>query len=626
MLNPFKNLCMKHSVLLLLLNILYLISFPQTSTSFNKLLGGNTVDYIRSVQQTSDNGYIMAGYTYSSNNGTLVGMTSNGVFDGWIIKLNETGTVQWQKLFGGTGEDYANSIRQTSDGGYVVAGQSFSSNSGTLAGLTNNGVSDVWVLKLNVSGDIQWQKFFGGTGEDYANSIRQTSDGGYILAGTYNGGVSGWVLKLDDNGNLQWQKILGGLQSEFLLSAQQTTDGGYIIAGYTGSSNSGTLIGVTHNGGYDCWVIKLDAAGDTQWQKLFGSVNNDYGRSIQQTSDGGYIIGGYARFSNSGTLAGLANYGDDDGWIIKLDVSGNIQWQKLFGGSLEEYVFDISQTSDGGYLTAGITESSNTGTISGLINHGNYDFYIVKFSSGGTIERQALLGGSVSDYPFSIQPTSDGGYIVAGNSRSSNTGTLGGIFNHGSEDAWIFKQSLSVLPVSLAKFDAQCMAGKFVLITWITSQELNNDYFEVQKTVNGMDWIVVSHVTSSGNSITSKNYQVKDLNTGAAQYRLKQVDKNGSVTFSVIIKTSCEGKNASVLLYPSPARDMVKLVIPSDSEERTSLQILDKAGRMVMRIPVTIRNGTTDFEINVQPLSTGQYMIHSTNSAVKIDKVFTVIK
>ncbi len=352
--------------------------------------------------------------------------------------------IEWQKCLGGTNSDGAWPIKQTSDGGFIVAGGT-ESNNGDVSGNHNSGIDDYWIVKLNSLGNIEWQKCLGGTGWDYPYSIQQTSDGGFIVAGTtgsndgdvsgYHGNYDYWVVKLNSLGNIEWQKCLGGTGSELNLAAsiQQTSDGGFIMTGYT-SSNDGDVSG--NHGDYDCWVVKLSSSGNIEWQKCFGGTDSDGAWSIQQTSDGGFIVAGETS-SNDGDVSG--NHGDYDCWVVKLSSSGNIEWQKCLGGTGKDRARSVQQTSDGGFVMAGATYS-NDGDVSG--NHGGYDFWVVKLNSLGNIEWQKCLGGTDGEYVHSIRQTSDGGFIVAGNT-SSNDGNVSG--NHGDFDYWVVKLSLIVI-------------------------------------------------------------------------------------------------------------------------------------------------------------------------------------
>jgi hypothetical protein len=398
---------------------------------WQKCLGGSASEFAISIQQTTDGGYITAGTT-GSTDGDVSG--NNGIADAWVVKLDSSGNIQWQKCLGGSGYDSANSIQQTTDGGYIITGMTESTD-GDVSG--NNGSIDAWVVKLDSSGNIQWQKCLGGSGDDTADSIQQTTDGGYIVAGATmstdgdvsgnNGSADAWVVKLDSSGNIQWQKCLGGSDDDQANSIQQTTDGGYIVAGAT-MSTDGDVSG--NNGSADFWVVKLDSSGNIQWQKCLGGSDMDSAYSILQSTDGGCIVAGRTR-STDGDVSG--NNGSSDAWVMKLDSSGNIQWQKCLGGSDVDSASSIQQTTDGGYILAGVTES-NDGDVSG--NNGLSDFWVVELDSSGNIQWQKCLGGSDEDYAGSIQQTTDGGYIVTGRTRSTDGDVSG---NHGSYDVWVVK-------------------------------------------------------------------------------------------------------------------------------------------------------------------------------------------
>jgi|GEM_PF-351621 len=408
--------------------------FTTLLIEWQKCLGGSAYEELHSVQQTFDGGYVVAGYAYS-NDDDVSG--NHGLADYWIVKLNSVGGIDWQKCLGGSAHEQAHSIQQTLDGGYIVAGGS-SSNDGDVFG--NHGGNDYWVVKLNSVGDIDWQKCLGGSNNDTAYSIQQTSDGGYVVAGytlSNDYDVSGnhgdadfWIVKLDSVGVIDWQKCLGGSSEEYARSIQQTSDGGYIITGETRSIN-GDVSG--NHGDVDFWLVKLEPDGTLDWQKCLGGTNSDYPRSVQQTSDGGYIVAGVS-WSTDGDVSG--SHGASDYWIVKLESNGDLQWQKCLGGSSNDTAYSIQKTSDGGYFVAGQTYSNN-GDVSG--NHGAFDYWVVKLESNGDLQWQKCLGGSSNDAARSIQKTSDGGYIVAGYT-SSNDGDVSG--NHGSADYWIVKTGI----------------------------------------------------------------------------------------------------------------------------------------------------------------------------------------
>ena len=404
-------------------------SLAQPTVQWQKSVGGTGNDYAESIQQTNDGGYIVVGISYS-NDGDVSG--NQGASDCWVVKLNAFGTIEWEKSMGGSGDDNARLIQQTNDGGYIFIGPS-DSNDGDVSG--NHGNLDYWAVKLTSTGVIEWQKSLGGTGYEYAQYIQQTSDGGYIAAGSSfsnDGDVSGnhggfdcWVVKLNNEGTIVWQKSLGGLSNDEAESIQQTNDGGFILAGHS-DSNDGDVSG--NHGGPDYWVVKLSSIGTIEWQKSLGGTGSDQAKSVQQTNDGGYIVAGYTS-SNDGDVS--VNYGYLDYWVVKLNSLGTIEWQKTLGGSDFDLAQSIQQTNDGEYIVAGYSYSNDVDVQS---SQGNQDFWVVKLSSIGTVEWEKSLGGSGLENASSIQQTNEGGFIVAGSSNS-NDGDVSG--NQGNFDYWV---------------------------------------------------------------------------------------------------------------------------------------------------------------------------------------------
>jgi len=388
----------------------------------------------RSIQQTTDGGYIVSG----GINGE--GSPGHGEEDMWVVKLNPAGTVQWQKVLGGSGREESFSIYQTTDGGYISTGYTTSNNSGDVG--SNHGGYDVWVVKLNSNGDIQWQTVLGGNGDDSGFSILQTTDGGYILTGITDsdnngdvgknyGGYDVWVVKLHTNGNVQWQTVLGGNGDDSGFSILQTTYGEYILTGITDSDNNGD-VGKNH-GGNDVWVVKINPGGIIQWQTVLGGDGDDSGFSIQPATDGGYILTGITDSDNNGDVG--ANHGGYDVWVVKINPGGIIQWQKVLGGNGDDSGFSIQQATDGGYILTGITDSDNNGDVGK--NHGGYDVWVVKLYTNGNIQWQKVFGGNGDDSGFSIQQTTNGEYIFTGITDSDNNGDVGA--NHGGYDVWVVK-------------------------------------------------------------------------------------------------------------------------------------------------------------------------------------------
>ena len=417
-----------------------------STTARQYLYGGNNVENSYSIVSTSDGGYIAAGYTASSASGDVSG-ASKGAGDIWIVKMNSIGAIEWEKNYGGNAEDEGYSIVQTSDGGYIVGGNTYSSANGDVSG-ANHGSSDIWIVKLDNTGAITWEKNYGGDQTEYFNSIRQTTDGGYIVVGSTNSSANGdvtgasngdfdvWIVKLDNAGAITWQKNYGGSASDRGLSVIQTTDTGYMVAANTESSATGDVTGA-NNGAKDIWLLKLDNAGAITWQKNYGGSGDDGFQydCIKQTTDGGYIGLASTASSATGDVSGV-NKGAVDYWAVKLDNAGSITWEKNYGGSGNEVGTSVYKTADGGYWLIGVTTSSANGDVTGT-NNGVVDGWVVKINSTGTIQWQYNYGGDNQDFLTSAAPADDG-FFLSGYSQSSQTGTIDDT-NNGLIDSWIIQ-------------------------------------------------------------------------------------------------------------------------------------------------------------------------------------------
>lgn len=350
---------------------------------WQRSIGGTSLEALRKIQQTNDGGYVIAGHTLS-NDGDVSG--NHGSVDYLVIKLSTNGDIQWQKCYGGFGAEILSSLWTTSDGGYIVSGAS-NSDDGDVAGNHGRKETSWWIIKLTSNGDIEWQKSYGGSQPYGASSIWPTSDGGYIAAGPtqsidsvpgHHGGFDGLITKLTANCDIQWQKCLGGSLNDFISSLQETGDGGYIVAG-TSQSNDGDVTG--NHGLYDCWITKLTANGDVDWQRSFGGSSEDQAHSIREAPDGRFIVSGFTK-SVDGDLSGYRGNTDSlDAWLIGLSSTGDIEWQKRFGGTSQEWFSQTLATQDSGFIAIGWTNSTD-GDVSG--NHGREDIWVVKFGAGST--------------------------------------------------------------------------------------------------------------------------------------------------------------------------------------------------------------------------------------------------
>jgi hypothetical protein len=321
---------------------------------WHNTFGGSSVDSGSSVQQTTDGGYIIAGKTISFGAGKL---------DVYLIKTDSDGDEIWSKTFGGADHDEGNSVQQTTDGGYIIAGRTIS--------FGTDG-SAVYLIKTDSDGNELWYKTFDGFLWSYGFSVQQTTDGGYIIAGEawpwYTGEFDVYLIKTDSDGDEIWSKTA---DNDGGYSVQQTTDEGYIIAGETRSFGAGS---------YDVYLIKTDSEGEELWHNTFGGPDGDVGFSVNQTTDGGYIIAGRTWSFGAGKL---------DVYLIKTDSDGDEIWSKTFGGEHYERAYSVQQTADGGYIIAGHTSSFGAGVT---------DVYLVKVASEGP----GVIYGSIVDWWFTL--------------------------------------------------------------------------------------------------------------------------------------------------------------------------------------------------------------------------------
>ncbi len=424
-------------IVFILLSLVPLVTISQVSIEWQKSLGGSASECGYSVEQTTDNGYIIAGNSQSSNGD----LTNNfGSDDIWVIKLGKKGEIKWQKSYGGSKMEWPTQITQTKDGGYILVGTSGSKDNG----FKNKGEFDAVAIKLTNKGDIKWQKNLGGSGSDAAYSVQETKDKGYIMAGrtkssdgdvTNNyGDFDAWLVKLSTTGDIIWQKSFGGKKHDVAYSVKQTKDSGFIMAGYS-NSYDGDL--TENKGNKDYWIIKTTKSGKLEWQKSFGGNSGDYAASVQQTIDGGYILAGY---SESYSLDLKDSKPGMNMWVIKLSKTGKEIWQRCLGGIGDDAAYSVQQTKDRGYVLAGYTIAPPSYVDTTHYNvtgfHGGWDFWVVKLSEQGDLVWQKCLGGKGDEMAFSIQQTNDGGYIVLGNSSSTDGDATS---NHGNDDLWIVK-------------------------------------------------------------------------------------------------------------------------------------------------------------------------------------------
>ena len=345
--------------------------------------GGTGSETAQAIITTNDSGYAILGYT-NSTDGDLLGKTI-AVNDYWLIKLDANGDMQWNKTYGGSKDDRGQSIIQTRDGGYAIVGYAMSSDGD---GSNNEGFHDNWILKLNSEGTIEWERSFGFSGHDHSYDLVQTEDDGFFFVGFLD----------------------------------------VVSSGGEGSSAKGNSI--TRHGVGEFWGTRLDAAGNLVWRRYFGGSNNDRAHSVVQANDGGFILAGFSESGDSDISLAKGSY---DYWVVKVDAKGELVWEKSFGGTGIEVSYDIAKTDDGAYVITGHT-FSNDADIS--VNHGESDVWLIKIDDDGELIWEQTYGGSGFDTAQSVSLTADGGFLISGNSKSTD---LNAAKNAGENDIWVLK-------------------------------------------------------------------------------------------------------------------------------------------------------------------------------------------
>lgn len=451
-------------------------------------------------QRTTDGGTVIVGEAFVAGNGSNVK----------IIKLNSSGTLQWEKLYGGSNNDSGRSILQTADGGYIAASVSKSTD-GDVTG--NHGNYDFWLLRLDASGNLLWQKSFGGSEEDYAHEIIPANDGGFLIAGhtfSVNGDVTAnngmgdfWIIKIDDVGNLLWQKNYGGSDDDLATGIVATADG-YIIAGQSSSSNGDVS---QNNGEADVWTVKINNSGAMQWEKSTGGSLDDFGNAIIVTADGGFAVSG-GSYSNDGDISG--NHGIVDYLVLKFDAAGTLQWQKSLGGSEDEISENLAQTEDGGFIVCGSSRSSN-GDVS--VYYGTYTAWLVKLNPAGDLSWEKSFGSTVVDYSFaySVEELVANQFIVAG----TRNGMWAMVFHYGNlgVETAITKNNLAF---------PNPTTGNFTI-------ELGKDQREVTVEISNVQGQIIS--VDKYNLVKTIT---KNITTSAGIYFVKITTTEGSSTFKIV--------------------------------------------------------------------------------------------
>ena len=568
-----------------LLFISHLFCFLNIYTQSPEIVWDNTIsakydDWSLAIDKTSDGGSIVGGYSFSAAFGDKTVDSWND--DYWILKLNAEGIIEWQISLGGNSTENLYVIKETPDGGFIAGGNSSSLISGEKT-TASYGSQDIWVVKLDATGNIIWQNSFGGDEGDYLYDIGLTSDSGYILGCKSYSDSSGvktenglgdydyWVIKLNDIGEIQWQNTIGGQYGDWLRSVEQTTDGGYILGGYSSSNIFGDK---TENSFAltDYWIIKLDAIGNIVWQNTIGGDFKDELYRITQTIDGGYLATGISMSALSGDKTEENASWNYDFWIIKLNDIGEITWQQTIGGYGEEKLHDMYENPDGSFILGG-SSASNISVDKSENSRGGLDYWIVKIDNLGNIIWQKTIGGSEDDVLYGISPTLTNGIICTGISASDISGEKSEVSANppGSYDYWVVKlepEICSPTPELCNTLDDNCNGLidddviETITITAVGATEfcqggsviLNATYSgtSAQWQKNGVD--IPGAITSSYTATTKGNYScvtTSDCNSATSEPIFVNVFKNPKAIISAAGPTTfCVGGSVTLNVAP----------------------------------------------------------------------------
>jgi len=536
---------------------------------WTKTYGGTGQDGGESMVLTANGEIVIAGFK-----------SSNFVQDVLLMKTDALGNELWSRTYNLNMTDWGRSMNQTQDGGFIIAGMTEVSPQ----------IFDPFLIKTNSEGIIQWQQQYdyGFGDDDRAHAVWQTSDGGYIVAGQTwlmhgaFGNYDMYIIKTDMNGNVQWKKVFfreneGG---DVALAVQQLSDGGYIIGGFTQSSE------------WASYIIRTDNLGNALWSNIYPGAWQSECYDIQSTPDGGFIY--------TGTESSFTT--DTDVLLVKLDGNGVLQWKKIYGTVDAEQGEFIQQLQDGGYIIAGMSAHGA----------GGYDMYVIRTNSAGESLWSSTIGGSGDDRAFSVASSQTGFHLVTGWAWS---------YGQGEGDVYLVKLQDSVVPVELISFSAN-VNGTDVILNWSTETEVNNSGFEIERassltTPVQEDWATIGFVPGFGTTTETRNYSLEDKNltAGKYQYRLKQIDLDGTFEYSHEVEADVSTiKDFSLdQNYPNPFNPSTTISFSIPSPAFTTLKVYDILGNVVATLVNEEKSsGIYNITFDASALTSGVYLYQFT--------------
>lgn len=596
---------------------------------WEKSYGGKNAEYLFDAQPTADYGFILAGSSLSNKTGNKTD-NNNGDLDYWVWKMDEKGELDWQKSFGGSGFDLLQSIKNTRDGGFILAGTS-SSNASFQKKDSCRGVTDFWVIKLDAKGEELWQKTIGGSGQDELLCAFQTRDGGYMLGGSSSsspaiientnpnekkasdvkpdlyakreksrGNMDYWIVKLDKTGAVQWQKTYGGEYADLLRSMEQTKEGGYILGGYSNSPQSGEKAD-SNNGIGDYWIVKIDDVGNIEWQKTYGGNGDNQLYVIHQTDDGGYIAGGNSNSTTPLTSLGGNVRSGTDYWVLKLNENGTIVWSETYDFGKVDILTSLVENKDHTYLIGGYSSPSpseggeykKSKTETGI-----NDYIALKIDEKGEKLWDKTVGSDGEDILRKLIETRDGGYLLAGTSNAqSASNTSNKLVNKIDNGVPNEQLQNATNEVNDAINDANnTLKDQLTNGTEKINDALNKETdsrlkLGLNAPVGGLNLPSMGSGNSTNSSNSSNGQTEKKL--PASKDKFTSFGSNDFWVVKLKDKTKPKVVKVSVEAIPNPATTFTNVIIGYDFESGTAT-VVDMAGRVLQQFDITSRTVPVD--------------------------------
>lgn len=595
------------------------LSFAQNlAIHWQKSLGGKNNEYAYASTSTADGGYVIVGSTNNNKDGDVPAskaFSGAGGTDIWVVKLNNWGEIEWSKTFGGTKDDVATDVLETKDRGVLLVATTTSTD-GEAAG--NGSRGGLILLKLKTDGSIEWRKViasgysvgeisFAKADANSKPTIKPTADGGYILGATINpiNTTDFWLSKLNATGDIQWTKTYGSTSNDSMNEVIVCNDGGFLMVGGTEGSN--LEISGAGKGFIDFCIMKADASGRLLWLRALGGTNLDMAYSAVETTDNAYIIVGETNSTNGDMTP---NLGQKDGVLAKYSATeGRLLWKVLTGGDDIDGLYTIKKASTGKLFAMGIS-SSVIGKVkpNGPVG----DIWLVNIENSGTISSHTMFGGADSDIARGAFPTTDGGFILAGNSDSVDGDVTE---NKGGTDFWAVKVG-NQLPVEIKTYGASITPEQYVKVSWETSTEVQSKNFVVERSIDGFKFNVMSQIVASINSTTKKTYSYIDQKPflGKNYYRLKFYDAAGkefiyktlTVTVSVLSAEPSISEQ-KVKISPNPVEN-ARFLIETIDKPASTIRLLNILGLPVSIESIILDNQKTQILLP-KSLPTGLYFL-----------------